>query len=93
MKFHDPRLSLRTLSIAAVITGALGACAAPSVDERAKYLDLHYGPACSAVNPELAGPTYQDCVAKAYAADKQRAIEKYNTEQGKAGVAVLLLIH
>jgi hypothetical protein len=84
--------SLRTLSIAAAMTGVLGACAAPSSDERAKYMDLHYGTACSTLTPERASPKYRECVANAYETDRQRAIAQYNTDHGKTGVGALLLI-
>ena len=93
MVSNGPCLSLRTLSIAAGMTGVLGACAAPSADERAKYMDLHYGTACSALAPELASPKYRECVANAYETDRQRAIAQYNIDHGKTGVAALLLIH
>jgi hypothetical protein len=80
------------LSIAAVMTGMLGACAAPSADERAKYMDLHYGTACSALAPGVASTEYRECVANAYKTDQQRAIAQYNVEHGKTGAAALLLI-
>jgi len=92
MVSNDPCFSLRTLSIAAAMTGVLGACAAPSPDERAKYMDLHYGTACSASAPERASPKYRECVANAYETDRQRAIAQYNTDHGKTGVGALLLI-
>lgn len=91
MVSNGPCFSLRTLSIAAVMTGVLGACAAPSAGERATYMDLHYGTACSALAPERASPKYQECVANAYETDRQRAIAQYNTDQGKTGVGALLL--
>lgn len=93
MVSNGPCFSLRTLSIAAVMTGVLGACAAPSADERANYMDLHYGTACSALTPELASSKYRECVANAYETDRQRAIAQYNTDHGKTGVGALLLIH
>ena len=93
MVSNAPCLSLRTLSIAAAMTAVLGACAAPSADERANYMDLHYGTACSALAPELASPKYRECVADAYETDRQRAIAQYNVDHGKTGVAALLLIH
>ena len=92
MVSNDPCFSLRTLSIAAAMTGVLGACAAPSPDERAKYMDLHYGTACSASAPERASPKYRECVANAYETDRQRTIAQYNTDHGKTGVGALLLI-
>ena len=92
MVANGPCFSFRTLSIAAAMTGVLGACAAPSADERAKYMDLHYGRACSALAPELASPKYRECVANAYKTDRQRAISQYNADAGKAGMAALLLI-
>ena len=85
--------NLRMLSIAAAMTGVLGACAAPSADERAKYMDLHYGTACCTLTPELTSPKYRECVANAYKADRQRAISQYNADGGKTGMAVFLLIH
>ncbi len=85
--------SLRTLSIAAAMTGVLGACAAPSADQRAKYLDQRYGTACAASAPEVASPKYRECVANAYKADRQRAISQYNENTGKTGLAALLLFH
>ena len=92
MVSNGPCFSLRTLSIAAAMTGVLGACAAPSVDERAKYMDLHYGTECSALTSELASPKYRECVTNAYQTDRQRAIAQYNSDQGKTGVGILLLI-
>lgn len=89
---NGPCLSLRTLSIAAAMTGVLGACAAPSADERARYMDLRYGAACSAVAPERTSPKYRECMANAYKTDRQRAIARYNADHGKTGVAALLLI-
>ena len=86
-------VSLRTLSIAAALTGVLGACAAPSADERAKYLDLRYGKACAALAPELDSPKYRKCVADAYEADRKRMISQYNIDTGRTGMAPLLLIH
>ena len=93
MVSNGPCLSLPTLSIAAAVAVVLGACAAPSADERANYMDLHYGTACSALAPELASPKYRECVADAYETDRQRAIAQYNVDHGKTGVAALLLIH
>ncbi len=92
MLANGPCFSLRTLSIAAAMTGVLGACAAPSADERAAHMDLRYGKACAAVTPGPASPKYRECVVKAYETDKQRAITQYNVDQGKTGVGVLLLI-
>ena len=93
MVSNGPCLSLPTLSIAAAMTAVLGACAAPSADERANYMDLHYGTACSALAPELASPKYRECVANAYETERQRAIVQYNIDHGKTGVAALLFIH
>jgi hypothetical protein len=93
MVSNGPCLSLPTLSIAAAVAVVLGACAAPSADERANYMDLHYGTACSALAPELASPKYRECVANAYETERQRAIVQYNIDHGKTGVAALLLIH
>jgi hypothetical protein len=93
MVSNSPCLSLPTLSIAAAVAAVLGACAAPSADERANYMDLHYGTACSALAPELASPKYRECVANAYETERQRAIVQYNIDHGKTGVAALLLIH
>ena len=93
MVSNGPCLSLPTLSIAAAVAAVLGACAAPSADERANYMDLHYGTACSALAPELASPKYRECVANAYQTERQRAIVQYNIDHGKTGVAALLLIH
>jgi len=93
MASNGPCLSLPTLSIAAAVAAVLGACAAPSADERANYMDLHYGTACSALAPELASPKYRECVANAYETERQRAIVQYNIDHGKTGVAALLLIH
>ncbi len=92
MVSNGPCPSLRTLSIAAAMTVLLGACAAPSADTLTKHLDLRYGKACSAVAPEPDSPKYRECVAKAYETDRQRAIAQYNTDQGKTGAGVLLLI-
>ena len=93
MVSDGPCFSLRTLSIAAAMSGILSACAAPSADERAKYMDLRYGKACSASAPELGSPKYRECVANAYKTDRQRAISQYNAEAGRAGMAALLLFH
>jgi hypothetical protein len=93
MVSNGPCLSLPALSIAAAVAAVLGACAAPSADERANYMDLHYGTACSALAPELASPKYRECVADAYETNRQRAIAQYNVDHGKTGVAALLLIH
>ena len=83
MVSNGPCFSLRTLSIAAVAMGVLGACAAPSADERANYMDLHYRTACSAATPEQASPKYRECVASAYETDRQRAIAQFNTDYVK----------
>ena len=93
MVSNGPCLSLPTLSIAAAVAVVLGACEAHSADERANYMDLHYGTACSALAPELASPKYRECVANAYETERQRAIVQYNIDHGKTGVAALLLIH
>jgi hypothetical protein len=93
MGSNGPCSSLRTLSIAAVMTGVLGACAAPSTDQREKYMDLHYGTACSALAPESVSLGYRECVANAYKADRQRAIAQYNTDHGITGTGILLLVH
>jgi hypothetical protein len=74
------------------MTGVLGACAAPSADERAKFMDVHYGTACSAAAPESASPKYRECVASAYETDMQRAVAKYNADYGRTGVGALLLL-
>ena len=92
MFFSGAYFSLRRLSIAAVLMGALGACATPSADEQAKLLDLRYGAACSALASAAAGPKYRECVANSYKVDKQRAISQYNTDAGRTGLAALLLI-
>ena len=88
---NGPQFSLRTFSIAAAMVGALGACAAPSAEERAKYMDLRYGNACAALVAERDNPKYRECVADAYKADRQRAISQYNESAGKTGLAALLL--
>jgi len=92
MVSNGPCLSIRMLSIAAAMTGVLGACAAPSADERAKYMDLRYGAACSALASESAGPKYRECVVNAYETDRKLAIANYNIDHGKTGVGALLLI-
>lgn len=84
--------TLRTLSNAAIVTVVLGACAAPTADERAKYMDQHYGTTCAALVPESTSPKYRECVANAYETDMQRAISKYNADHGKTGAGALLLI-
>jgi len=91
MVSNGPCLSLRTLSIAAAMTGVLGACAAPSADERAKYMDLRYGTTCSALTPERTNPKYQKYITNAYETDRQRAIAQYNTDQKKTEIGALLL--
>ncbi len=83
----------RALLIAGVMTGILSACAAPSAGERANYLDLHYGTACSATAHGNTGREYDQCLANAYNADRQRSMSQYNSETGRAGLAVLLLVH
>lgn len=92
MVSNGPCFSLRTLSIAAVMTGVLGACAAPSADVRANYMDRHYGTACSASNPEQASAKYRECVTNAYETDKRRAMAQYNADRGITGMGLLLLI-
>lgn len=85
-------LRLRTWLAAAALTGLLGACAAPPAEKLAKHMDLRYGDACSSVAAERDSPKYRKCVADAYETARQRAIAQYNSDYGKTGAGVLLLI-
>ncbi len=93
MAAAKPQFSARIVLVAALTTGALAACAGPSVQERATYMDAHYGKACAATAQATSGRKYDECVANAYKADHQRAVSKYNADTDHAGMAVLLLIH
>jgi len=74
------------------MTGGLTACAAPSVDERANYMDARYGTTCAESAPERASTKYRECVADAYETERKRAIAQYNTDHGITGAGALLLI-
>jgi hypothetical protein len=87
------RAIVRTFAMIAVIAGTLCACAAPTTDERAKYMDARYGDKCSASVSDKTSPRYQECVSSAYKTDRKRAIENYNTDMGRTGLAVLVFFH